>query len=859
MQKFMVIDGSSIFYRAFFAMPSLTSPSGEPTGAVAGFANIILKLLREYSPDFAAVAMDTPKKTFRAEIFPDYKATREKIPDELGAQIPLLKEFCEVLGLKTVAVEGFEADDIIGTLSTRSENSIPHSSLPITNYIVTGDRDALQLINSSTKVLLTKNTKVEVYDAEKFFSEYGFEPKKLVDFKGLSGDNSDNIPGVSGIGPKTATKLLQEFGDLENILSNIEKISAKKVRENLQNSIDIAKLSKKLAEINCQVPGVTFDAENFEIKPDLKAAENFCSRLGLNVAKKKIHELFGDPENLFNDFVPEEKNFATLEVPASSSMDNFYKIFLADNLSIAFDDENKNSAVKIADGELFLLDKVSTEKLLREQKSKMTVNGLKKILREIEIEETEKFFDIELAAYLLYPERENYSTAELLDLEFDGLKLPDNSLAAEVTALEKLGKLYAEKLASENLLKLYQEMELPLTNVLAKMEMRGVFVDTESLQEKSAEMEIRISEIEKNIYNLAGEKFNINSPKQLAEILFTKLKLPPVKNTKTKTKSGISTNAEVLESLKYRHPIVAEILNFRALTKLKSTYLDGIKNLIDAKTNRVHTNFNQTVTATGRLSSSDPNLQNIPVRTEEGKKIRALFEPGEGYDFLLSADYSQIELRLLAEMSGDENLIAAFLSGEDIHARTAAEVFGVEISEVTADLRRKAKAVNFGIVYGISDFGLSKDLHTSVKEAGEYIKLYFERYPKVKKFLDATINQAQETGFVSTMFGRRRYLPQIKSKNFHQRGLAERMAMNTPIQGTAADIIKLAMIRAEKNLQGLKSRLIIQVHDELLVETVSDELAQVEKIIRDAMENVCKLKIPLVVDVHSGKNWAEAK
>ena len=652
MQKFMIFDGSSIFYRAFFAMPPLTSPSGEPTGAVTGFANIILKLLREYKPDFAVVAMDTPKKTFRAEIFSDYKATREKMPDDLAAQLPLLKEFCEVLGIKTVAVEGFEADDIIGTFAIKNEElkikndtaetSILNSKFLITNYIVTGDRDALQLINSTTKVLLTKNTKIEVYDAEKFQTEYGFEPAKLVDFKGLSGDSSDNIPGVKGIGTKTATKLLQDFGDLENILSNIENISAKKVRENLQNSIEIAKLSKKLAQIDCNVPNIEFNAKDFEIVPNLKLADEFCKKLSLNVVKKKIHELFDSAENLFGE-VSAEENFETLEVPASSSMDNFYKIFIAEKIFVAFDFKNKNSAVKIADGELFLLDKVSTEKLLREQKCKIVVNGLKKILREIEIEDTEKFFDIELAAYLLYPERENYSTAELLAEEFDGLKLPDTSLAAEVTAIEKISAICEQKLAEFNLMKLYQEIELPLVSVLAKMEMRGVFVDVNSLEKKSAEMETRIAEIEKNIYAFAGENFNINSPKQLDEILFTKLKLPPVKNTKTKTKSGISTNAEVLEILKYKHPIVASILDFRALTKLKSTYLDGIKNLINPETHRVHTNFNQTVTATGRLSSSDPNLQNIPVRTEEGREIRALFEPGEGYDLLLSADYSQIE------------------------------------------------------------------------------------------------------------------------------------------------------------------------------------------------------------------------
>ncbi len=849
MKKFIIFDGSSIFYRAFFAMPPLTSPTGELTGAVTGFANIILKILHEYQPDFAVVALDTPKKTFRAEIFAEYKATREKMPDELAAQLPLMTEFISVLGIKTVAVEGFEADDIIGTLATQASENFSVE-------IVTGDRDSLQLINSNTKVLLNKNTKIEVYDAEKFVAEYGFEPAKLIDFKGLSGDSSDNIPGVAGIGPKTATKLLQEFGDLENVLANVENISAKKIRANLQSSIDIAKLSKQLAKIDCAVPNVTFDAENFSIKPDLNLADDFCRRLGLKVAQKKIHELYG-AENLFA-----EEDFEVLEVPATASMDNFYKIFTADKLSLAFDFQNKNSAVKIAGGEIFLLDKVSTEKFLEATHAQLTVSSSKKLCKNFptfHLNNLPPVFDVELAGYLLYPERENYSAAELLAEEFAGLKLPDSSLAAEVCALEKIGAIFEKKLADANLQKLYAEIELPLAEVLAKMEIRGVFVDLEKLQKKSAEFELQIVEIEKNIYTLAGEEFNINSPKQLAEILFNKLHLPPVKNTKSKTKSGISTNAEVLENLKFKHPIVQQILNFRALTKLKSTYLDGIKNLVNSETHRVHTNFNQTVTATGRLSSSDPNLQNIPVRTEEGREIRALFVPGAGFDYLLSADYSQIELRLLAHMSGDENLINAFKSGEDIHARTAAEVFNVNISEVTADLRRKAKAVNFGIVYGISDFGLSKDLHTSVKEAGEYINLYFARYPKVKEFLDATINQARQTGFVTTIFGRRRYLPAINSKNFNQRGLAERMAMNTPIQGSAADIIKLAMIRAEKNLQGLKSQLIIQVHDELLIEVVADELEQVEKIVRDAMENVCKLSIPLIVDIYHGENWALAK
>ena len=696
--------------------------------------------------------------------------------------------------------------------------------------------------------MLTKNNKVDVYDEEKFLAEYQFQPKILVDFKGLSGDTSDNIPGIKGIGAKTTTKLLQEYGTLENILDNADKISSKKFREAIKTSADIAKLSKQLAQINCNVPEIIFDEESFRITPNFSLVDKFCTRYALTVAQKKIHELFDTIENLFST-----ANVNRLKVDKICAEVDIDKIFKAESLSIV------ENVVKVEGGEIFSVDNELLMKIFADFNGTIIVHDLKNLLQKFKVDNVKKFFDVELAAYLIYPEMNDYGCDRLLPLEFDGLQLPDDSLAAQVTALEKLGKLYQEKLIELDMQKLYAEMELPLTEILARMEERGVFVDTKSLDEKSVEMESRIAAIEKNIYTLAGEIFNINSPKQLAEILFDKLKIPPFTQTKKKTKSGISTNAEVLENLRGIHPIIEEILNFRALTKLKSTYLDGIKTLIDPVTHRVHTHFNQTVTATGRLSSSDPNLQNIPIRTEEGRKIRALFEPGEGYDYLLSADYSQIELRLLAHMSGDENLIAAFLSGEDIHARTAAEVFGVNVNEVTPDLRRKAKAVNFGIVYGISDYGLSRDLRTTRTEAGEYIRLYFERYPNVKNFLDSTIEQARNLGYVTTMFGRRRQLPAIKNSNFHQRGLAERMAMNTPIQGSAADIIKLAMIRAEKNLSHLKSRLVLQVHDELVIETVESELDKVSKIIRAAMENVVKLKVPLLVDVHHGKNWATAK
>ena len=841
MKKFLIVDGSSIFYRAFYAMPPLTAPNGTPTGAVVGFANIILKILREQSPDFAAVALDTAKKTFRNEIFSDYKATRPPMPDDLAAQLPLLKEFIEVLGLKNCAAAGYEADDIIGTLATQACKNFKV-------VILTGDRDALQLINATTKVLLNKKSDVEIYDEKKFVDEYGFAPPLLVDYKGLRGDPSDNIPGVKGIGEKTATTLIKDFGSLENVIARRDEIKSKKVHAALENFADDAVLSKRLAQIVCNVPEIIFSAEKFKIEPDLERVDEFCGRYALAQAKKKIHEFFGT-DDLFHDVT---KNFL-----GGSELQpiDFEKIFAAGSLIVA-QRGMEEFAVKILDGEIFSGARADLQKVFNEFGGKIILSGVKDYLKSLRITHCafRIIFDVELAAYLLYPEMESYTCEKLLPLEFDGLQMADSSLAANAAALEKLAALYEKKLAAADLTRLYSEIELPLTKVLARMEERGVVVNKRSLKEKSAEMSERIDALRENIYELAGETFNINSSQQLANVLFGNLNLPPVKKTKT----GYSTNAEVLEELRWRHPIVEAILNYRALTKLKSTYLDGVEKLIGAD-GRIHTNFNQTVTATGRLSSSDPNLQNIPVRTDEGREIRALFVPGEGYDCIFSADYSQIELRLLAHMSGDENLIDAFIKGQDIHARTASEVFGVPLEDVTPDLRHKAKAVNFGIVYGISDYGLSRDLHISRKEAGKYIALYFERYPGVKKFLDATVAQAHLHGYVTTMFGRRRFLPAINSKNFNQRSLAERMAMNTPIQGSAADIIKLAMIRAEENLRGLQSRIIIQVHDELVLEAKKSELADVEKILRESMENVAELSVPLIVDCHGGANWSLAK
>ena len=846
MKKFLIVDGSSIFYRAFHAMPALTAPNGEPTGAVTGTANILLKVLRDFKPDFAAVALDTSKRTFRNEIFVEYKATRPPMPDELAAQLALLKDFIDALGIKTCAAPGYEADDIIGTLcSVRNlelgirncdANLTPNSSLQISNCILTGDRDALQLIDATTRVLLTTKTGVDVYDEQKFRDEYGFAPENLVDDKSLRGDPSDNIPGVKGIGEKTAAKLIGEFGTLENVLVHRDEIPQKKIRTALETFADDARLSKQLARIVRNVPDVTFDAQTFVVKPDLARVDEFCNRYALNQAKKKIHELFG-MTSLFD---------APTKIPPAVDILPFdnEKVFAAEKISVACND-NRVFAVKVFDGEIFSASRDELQKIFDGFTGKIVLRDLKTFLREFTVVDTQKVFDVELAAYLLYPERDKAAR----DAELSG-----NGLATKVTALEDAAVRYEKLLTDADLTKLYREMELPLTEVLAKMERRGVFVDKTRLQQKSAEMSRQIFALEEKICDLAGRPFNINSSKQLAEILFVRLGLPAVKKTKT----GFSTNAEVLEELKLLHPIVEEILKFRALTKLKSTYLDGLAKLI-GDDGRIHTNFNQTVTVTGRLSSSDPNLQNIPVRTDEGRQIRALFEPQEPFDKILSADYSQIELRLLAHMSGDANLIDAFRRGQDVHARTAAEVFGVPIDAVTGELRRKAKAVNFGIVYGISDYGLSQNLHISRKEAGEYIARYFERYPDVKNFMDATVAKARELGYVTTLFGRRRSLPAINSPNFNLRSLAERMAMNTPIQGTAADIIKLAMIRAEQNLRTFDSRIILQVHDELVLEAKSDELVAVEKILRDAMENVIELSVPLVIDVHAGANWSQAK
>ena len=889
-EKFAVIDGSSLFFRAFYALQLPPNAHGVHTNAIHGFAMMLVKLLKEHAPTQIVIAFDKSRTTFRTALYPDYKGTRDKTPEELIAQIPLLKELAACLGIPFVELDDYEADDIIGTLGTQA------AAAGAAAIVVTGDRDALQLIRPGLDVLLTKKgiSETRRYDTAAFEEEYGFAPLRLIDLKGLMGDSSDNIPGVPGIGPKTATKLLLSYGTIESVLDHAGEIAGKKLSASLLEYRDQALLSKELATIKCDVPELRYTAEGFRMQPDRGALEAFCRTYELRSVWRSLSEFLAPAAQ---EAHVEQSLFAPEEEP---------EIDLAPlDLDVSFDPASLRSAERIAVAGVF----EGAAPFLKLAALALSCGDLCGVLhassahfaealsvlsaRPVVLWDAKRYvqagvalgaevFDLALADYLLRPEERQRSLDRAAFAYVEAIDAPqtaeDRTLSAAYSHLANGAPLHNEQiafyeailaarlyapmsaaLADAKLTELYGTVGLPLVPILAAMERTGVAVNRAALARALAAANARIAEIEQDIYALAGTEFNISSPKQLGEVLFDRLGLTSAKMKKTKT--GYSTNAEVLEEMRAAHPIVDRVLTYRMWSKIRSTYLEGIGALIRPDTGRVHTSFNQTVTATGRLSSSDPNLQNIPVRTEEGRAVRALFEPGEGYDALLSADYSQIELRILAHMSGDETLIDAFLQGQDIHARTASEVFGVPLAEVTSAQRRSAKAVNFGIVYGLSDYGLSQDLGISRKEAAGYIERYFERYHGVRAFLDRVVADAHTNGFVTTLYGRRRALPAINSRNFMQRSNAERMAMNTPIQGTAADLIKIAMIRADAALRaaGVKSRILLQVHDELVLEVVSDEIAQVTELLTAAMSRAAELAVPLAVDVHTGKNWAEAK
>lgn len=856
--KLAIIDGSSLLYRAFYALPpTMTSPDGVPTNAVYGFLRMLLSLYRELDPAYVAVTFDKDRQTFRMEMYDGYKATRKPAPAELVPQFDLILEVMHVMGVAVYSLSGYEGDDVLGTLSARYEKELPVA-------IVTGDRDALQLASDRTTVYLTQKgiSSMSEMTPKAVEEKYGITPSQVIDMKALMGDTADNIPGVPGIGEKTALKLLTQYKTLDNLYAHVDEIKGAQGKK-LAAGKDMAYLSYKLAAIKRDVPMET-TLEEMAQPVHISEMKELFSRLGINLLSQ-----FGELPRFTALAEAKKEEVAKAGEKAEDWKDGLS--FEGKETAISFDLEGtapffKAKGVVIAEnGHAYLVKAEQFGKAAEAlRKAKVVITENSKPIMETDFPwEGIPFFDTMIAAYLLDPTRTTYPLSYLAglfkkpEIYADEMKDFASKGAAVSLFLLSIYEDARDMLKKNGVEKLYDEVEQPLVKVLAAMEKAGIATDTKRWEEVHADMKSREEALISKIYEEAGEEFNINSPKQLGHILFEKMGLPAGKKTKT----GYSTAAEVLEELAEQYPFVKNILEYRSLSKLISTYLEALPLLIRKETGRIHTTFNQTVTATGRLSSSDPNLQNIPVRTEEGKKIRSLFVPGEGYDSFISSDYSQVELRVLAHMSEDEGLIRAFLNKEDIHRRTAAEVMGIPFEDVTPEQRSHAKAVNFGIIYGISDFGLARQLGITRTAAADYIKAYFERYPSIHAFMNRMIEDARKTGRAVTFYGRYRELADINSKNFQRRSFAERTAMNTPIQGTAADIMKMAMIAVYDKMKAgnFKSRVLLQVHDELVAEVTADEKEAVAKLLKETMESVVSLRVPLVADVNEGKNWAETK
>ncbi len=856
--KLAIIDGSSLLYRAFYALPpTMTSPDGVPTNAVYGFLRMLLSLYRELDPAYVAVTFDKDRQTFRTEMYDGYKATRKPAPAELVPQFDLILEVMHVMGVAVYSLSGYEGDDVLGTLSARYEKELPVA-------IVTGDRDALQLASDRTTVYLTQKgiSSMSEMTPKAVEEKYGITPSQVIDMKALMGDTADNIPGVPGIGEKTALKLLTQYKTLDNLYAHVDEIKGAQGKK-LAAGKDMAYLSYKLAAIKRDVPMET-TLEEMAQPVHISEMKELFSRLGINLLSQ-----FGELPRFTALAEAKKEEVAKAGEKAEDWKDGLS--FEGKETAISFDLEGtapffKAKGVVIAEnGHAYLVKAEQFGKAAEAlRKAKVVITENSKPIMETDFPwEGIPFFDTTIAAYLLDPTRTTYPLSYLAglfkkpEIYADEMKDFASKGAAVSLFLLSIYEDARDMLKKNGVEKLYDEVEQPLVKVLAAMEKAGIATDTKRWEEVHADMKSREEALISKIYEEAGEEFNINSPKQLGHILFEKMGLPAGKKTKT----GYSTAADVLEELAEQYPFVKNILEYRSLSKLISTYLEALPLLIRKETGRIHTTFNQTVTATGRLSSSDPNLQNIPVRTEEGKKIRSLFVPGEGYDSVISSDYSQVELRVLAHMSEDEGLIRAFLNKEDIHRRTAAEVMGIPFEDVTPEQRSHAKAVNFGIIYGISDFGLARQLGITRTAAADYIKAYFERYPSIHAFMNRMIEDARKTGRAVTLYGRYRELADINSKNFQRRSFAERTAMNTPIQGTAADIMKMAMIAVYDKMKAgnFKSRVLLQVHDELVAEVTADEKEAVAKLLKETMESVVSLRVPLVADVNEGKNWAETK
>lgn len=865
MSTLLMIDGNSMANRAFYGVPHLTNAKGVPTNAVYGFLNTLQAAIERFKPDALFVAFDISKKVFRHERYADYKGTRTGMPEDLLTQMPLIKEALSYMNIETFGLEGYEADDIIGTMSAHQ------TALGGESIILSGDRDLFQLVGEHVTVCFpqSKGQEMEIVTPEYLAEHYALTPELVIEMKGLMGDKSDNIPGVAGVGEKTAKKLLADYGTVENLYAHLEDLKGKKLYDKLLAGKEDALLSKELATIKRDVP-IDFEKLDFSFDaPDVARLTTFYKELGLTKLLRKLEAEFGT--TTLEDVAAEAPSY---EGTVCADVDQALALLAAITeercvLLCEVNDEKlptrfswrvggKNATVQIAarhdwDRIVDVLDK-----LFEREPFAVYTDDAKKLAHALLLSGsyTEQLrFDVALAAYLLQPEGEHE-----LERVYEGLlgkSLPEEEPGRIFAALEAVEELQPEMnagLVEIGAAGLYSNVELPLVWILAQMEIVGVKVDVPYLEKLQVEFDERIRAIEKDIEVLAGEPVNPNSPKQLGHILFEVLELPVVKKTKT----GYSTSAEVLEALRDSHPIVGRVLDYRQLAKLKSTYVDGLLKLVDAH-DRVHTSFNQTVTATGRLSSTAPNLQNIPVRTEEGKRIRRAFIPIEKKNLLISADYSQIELRVLAHLSGDDMLMQSFAKGEDIHRRTASEVFHVPMEEVTAEQRRTAKAVNFGIIYGQTDYGLSRELGISRREAQAYIDLYFSRYPLVQTFIHDTIEQARAQGYVTTMMGRRRYIKDINSRNRNLRQFAERTAVNSPIQGTAADIIKLAMIHCDKAIEDnrLDAKMLLQVHDELIFEVSREDALGLSLVVRKCMEDALKLNVPLKVDLKAGFNWQE--
>jgi DNA polymerase-1 len=867
MKKLLILDSNSLMNRAFYALPPMTNSDGINTNAIYGFMNMLFKMKDEINPDSIIATFDLKAPTFRHKEYAEYKAGRNKMPPELAEQFPLIKELLKYMGIKIFEIEGFEADDLIGTVSKFAEENDTET------FIVTGDKDALQLAAENTKIVITKKgvSETAVYDRKAFIDEFEVTPNQFIDVKGLMGDKSDNIPGVPGVGEKTAFKLIKEYGSIEEVLKNIDNIPGKKLKENLENNVEQAIFSKRLATIMREVPiELTLEDINFSDKENILEIKKMLIKLEM----KSILSKFKD-ETVSEASKVEVENIDTIEdmkklfskkkdriyidytltdASTYSKLELEYLIIGKENMGscINFKDissKNKEEAIEILK---ILMENENIKKVIHDGKNFVT------FLNKYKIEIRGFDFDTAIAAYLIDSSKSKYEILDLVN-NYIGVNPSEEGNNLKVILSSYLPVIYEklkERLHKENMDKLYYEVEHPLIYVLSSMESIGFNINEGMLDELKIKFKKEIEETQAAIYKLSEEEFNISSPKQLGKILFEKLDLPVFKKTKT----GYSTNQEVLEKLMDKHDIIPKIMYYRQITKINSTYIEGLKNVIDAD-GRIHSNFNQTVTTTGRLSSTEPNLQNIPIRHELGREIRKVFIPMEENDILVSCDYSQIELRVLAHIADDENMIEAFKLHSDIHTKTASEVFKVPLNEVTSLMRSRAKAVNFGIVYGIGAFSLAQDLKITKKEAEEYMSIYFERYPKIKKYLENIVKDAEDTGYVLTILNRRRFIPEIKASNKIVKALGDRLAMNAPIQGSAADIIKIAMVNVYNKLneKKLKSELILQVHDELIVNAKKEELEEVKKLVEEEMENAIKLKVALDVDVNFGNTWYEAK